>query len=295
MDVLPVWTERLPNALVSSAKLHWLVPKHLTWEAYSTERYLKDGADVNSSNCAPTNWFERIESCEAKTTALLHDLGLQPVANSDAAQAEAQKILCQADELLSNAPYVRQSVKSFVRSLHMIDSKGPDYDCSFSDPNIPFSIFVSIPPSQGKNRLLRVLEGVVHETMHLQLSAWELLHPIVRANSDEQTWYSPWKKSNRKLQGVLHGMYVFHILAYVYSTLLRRRALSGADESFACARLAGISNELEQVRGVESSPAFTDGGAGLAAAILDRAKKTSMQKTNALCGRGGDYADEDSA
>lgn len=286
IGILPVWTDNFLAELLSAAESHWLYPKRLTWNSYSTERYLDNGAKENSSNRASCNWFERVENCQLHATELLRRLGLQPATFSDAERTEAQTTMRHVDELLRNVSCVRQSVNIFVRSLHLIDSHGPDYDCSFSDPSIPFSIFVSVPASQGKNRVLRVFEAMVHESMHLQLSAWELLHPVVQTNSDEATWYSPWKKTHRKLQGVLHGMYVFHVIAHAYSELLGRGVLSSVDKSYAVARLTEIKSELEQVHGVQSSPAFTDGGARLTAAILNRAKKPSLQNTNVVCEQG---------
>jgi len=267
-EIFPAWTGRLPATLVGGATSRWLEPKCLTWNSYSTESYLEKAAAAKLENRAPPNWFERIERCEARATTLLCRLGLQPAVLSDTAHSDAQAMLRLADELLLNVPCIRQSVNAFVRSLHLIDSKGPDYDCSFSDPTIPFSIFISIPSSQGKNRLLRVLEAVVHETMHLQLSAWELLHPIVQTSSDEATWYSPWKKTHRKLGGVLPGMYVFHVVGYVYGELLGRGVLSASDKPFAVSRLAEIKDELEQVAGVQGSQGLSESGVELVVQVL---------------------------
>jgi HEXXH motif-containing protein len=269
--LLPPWRTEVPGNLAADAERRWLCPKGMEWNTYSTESFLRPNVSQTRPENASFDWCDRLENTADLTAQLLRGLRLKPVTLSGPADLEAREMLHRADELLRNVPDVRASVQAFVRAIHVIGSAGLDYDCSFSDPNIPFSIFVSIPAARGRQRELRMMEAVVHECMHLQLSASETLLPIVGPDSGGATWHSPWKKEPRKLQGVLHGMYVFHVLAYVYSALLHRRALSGADETFACARLVGINNELEQVRGVESSPAFTDAGAGLAAAILNRA------------------------
>jgi len=90
----------------------------------------------------------------------------------------------------------------------------------------------------------------------------------VQTSSDEATWYSPWKKTHRKLGGVLHGMYVFHVVGYVYGELLGRGVLSASDKPFAVSRLAEIKDELEQVAGVQGSQGLSESGVELVVQVL---------------------------
>ncbi len=102
-----------------------------------------------------------------------------------------------------------------VRAVHLIASVGEDYDSSHSDPAILFSIFISVPSLPGRRSLLRVAEGLVHETMHLQLSLFETICPLVDGSVD---WglYSPWKQKKRQTRGIMHGLYVFGVLKWMW-------------------------------------------------------------------------------
>jgi HEXXH motif-containing protein len=267
--LVPPWPLGMPATLAAEAERHWLTPKNLDRNTYSTENILGCNVSTHLQGSVPMDWYDRLQDTADITKQLLSRLCLNPVALSITDALDVRKVLRQADALLSNLPEVHASAQAFVRAIHLIESTGPDYDCSFSDPQLPFTIFVSIPSDVGKQRELRVMEAVVHECMHLQLSAFENLTPLVRPESDEVKWHSPWKKEQRKLQGILHGMYVFHVVSYMYSNLLKAHMLVNADAPFARRRLEEIAGELGQVRGVEASPGLTEAGARLASTILN--------------------------
>jgi HEXXH motif-containing protein len=94
----------------------------------------------------------------------------------------------------------------------------------------------------------------------------------VHPECKETTWHSPWKGQPRKLQGVLHGMYVFKVVSYVYSEMIRSGALSQADVAFARRRIDQIKEELEQIKGVQNCVGFTLDGIALADIILESVK-----------------------
>jgi HEXXH motif-containing protein len=104
--------------------------------------------------------------------------------------------------------------------------------------------------------------------MHLQLTAWEKREPAVRNDNSEITWHSPWKGKPRKLQGVLHGMYVFKIISYVYSNMIRYGDLAEEEVAFALRRIDQISVDLDQTKGVQESVGFTSDGLALIKCIL---------------------------
>lgn len=269
LALLPPWEVTLPEVLVKSAEAKWLHQKGLNWQTYSTEAYLGT-TGAGRSIVGPVHWHERAEAVGEPTARLLAGVGLRPAPLTGAGLSTCGSVLCRADALLRYVPEIRASVEMLVRSVHVIESEGADYDCSFSDPAVPFSIFVSVPPHSARCQTLRSMEAVVHECMHLQLSAFEIHAPVVRPEVPALAWYSPWKREPRKLLGVLHGMYVFHVVAYVYSTLLKTGALTPEDASFAHRRLADIQRDLDEVRGVESSPGWTKEGALLVEGIQRR-------------------------
>ena len=55
--------------------------------------------------------------------------------------------LAEAIELIKTFPELWEIVQTLVKSLHLIKLEDDNYDVSFREPHIPFSIFVSIPRS----------------------------------------------------------------------------------------------------------------------------------------------------
>jgi HEXXH motif-containing protein len=246
-----------------------LTPKGLTAVTYSTGAFL-DGS-INDSAIRDSigrPWIFRFEAANPSVTALLDEVGLKPSANSEATAARALSVFQDVEPLLECDLGLRASVERFVRAIHIIDSTGPGYDSSFSDPTLPFSIFISLPDERENACSLRVLEAIVHECMHLQLSCYEALDPIVNISARDVTWYSPWKKTRRKVQGILHGMYVFHVVSYLYETLIASRVLTETDSAFSHTRLSAIAGELAEVAGVEQCENLTATGVWLAKKLL---------------------------
>lgn len=96
--------------------------------------------------------------------------------------------------------------KKLVKSIHPLIAED-GYDISYSEENLPFSIFISIPKYYEKNCELRLAEGFLHECMHLYLSVINEKFPFI--SKEEATFFSPWKNENRPVYGVLHGIFVF--------------------------------------------------------------------------------------
>ena len=49
---------------------------------------------------------------------------------------------------------------------------------SYSDPCIPYDVFNNVPNYEEKYAAERFVEGIIHETQHLQLTAMEQLLPL---------------------------------------------------------------------------------------------------------------------
>lgn len=267
-ELLPPWPPSFPGRLSAILARQVLDPKGLALRRYSTADFLTGSlATPSSAEIAPT-WAERVEFLSPQVSARFEGVGLRFALPPETALLEATDVFRCVTPLFEYDRGLQASVEALVKAIHIIESKEPDYDCSFSDPEIPFSIFISIPGATARNRELRVFEAIVHECMHLQLTAFELQVPIVRRDGGDARSYSPWKKSLRKIQGILHGMYVFHAVAYAYSILIESGALAPSDMTFARRRLREISGELNEVRGIETSSDLSAAGFGLAQAIL---------------------------
>lgn len=129
------------------------------------------------------------------------------------------KLLQAAFELLRSVESLGETVFTLVKNLHVLESdKG--MDVSFSSPGVPFTIFVSVPHPDERYAVIRLVEGIVHEAMHLQLSLIE--NGCALVTGSEHTAYSPWKERDRPVQGVLHGIYVFAVILQALDELADR-------------------------------------------------------------------------
>lgn len=128
----------------------------------------------------------------------------------EVAKAGLTETLSRALDLIALVPSLSASLSQLIRCVHLLQSNTEDCDVSFSDPGLPFSIFVSVPEKDSSNASLRLAEAVIHESMHLQLSLLEKIAPIALPSTS--TYFSPWKRSNRNASGVLHALYVFTVV-----------------------------------------------------------------------------------
>ena len=75
-----------------------------------------------------------------------------------------------AFSLLELVPTIGATIHELVKALHVIDSCDDDTDVSFSDPALPFSVFVSVPRRKSVTVSWRIAEAILHESMHLHLT-----------------------------------------------------------------------------------------------------------------------------
>lgn len=171
-----------------------------------------------------------------------------------------------AIDLIKLVPSLHSTVPALARSFHLIKPDDDDYDVSFSEPNIPFSIFVSVPRLQSSTTPVRVAEAVVHEAMHLQLTLIERLLPLVRSGTQE--YYSPWRREFRNAQGMLHGLFVFCVVQRFLSALRSVCLQSSAVIRHIDERRSQIRNEVHLVRSLQDSPDLTEWGSLFARTLI---------------------------
>jgi HEXXH motif-containing protein len=161
-------------------------------------------------------------------------------------------------DVIEPIPSLLSAVSELAWNFHVILAPDDDYDVSFSDPAIPFSVFISVPARCERSSILRVAENLTHETMHLQLTLFEGIRPLVDTASS-WSMYSPWKQQNRPVQGVLHGLYVFSVLRWMWHEL-SQTTRNRTDLDFAFRRVSEIDQEISAVRAIEECPALTEAG-----------------------------------
>ena len=113
---------------------------------------------------------------------------------------------------------------------------------------------------------LRVAESLVHEAMHLQLTLIERLLPLVEES--DQTYFSPWKGTQRPPRGVLHALYVFRVLDSFFERLLVLSGWSGVSVEHVHRRRCEIAQQISEVKAFKDHPALTEVGTRLAGLLV---------------------------
>ena len=239
------------------------------WRKYSTARFLGDLDPV----VIRTIEFGELKIDSGMQIELLPDAvadglrtaGLELASEEYMIETAFQRVLANALNLIAKVPPLLGTVAGLCRSVHALVPPNVDVDVSYSEPSLPFSIFVSCPPAPARHRVERLAENIMHEALHLQLSLVETVEPLVISNEDEPRFFSPWKNEPRTVHGLLHGVYVFGNLRYFWSHIANN-AIQGS--AFAERRVEEIDSELATVKHLLSYPALTVMGQRLATKFL---------------------------
>jgi len=168
---------------------------------------------------------------------------------------------------LACLPTLHHTVAKLVRVCHLIKSGDDDYDVSYSDPQVPFSIFVSVPQRRRANDALRVAESIVHEAMHLQLTLIEQATPLVHPSTER--YFSPWKGAYRSPQGVLHALYVFRVIDQCLERLLALPGWPLSSTDHMRYRRREIAAQVREIETFKDSPALTALGTRFVQRLMD--------------------------
>ena len=239
------WLPSLTTSLVAQAECEQLAPIGLSLSTYGTRRFLaRDPA-------APRIVVAQLEIPDGRSL-LIEDLcpeiyddyenGEPLVSTQNYAPPIADNIAA-ALVVLRALPSLESAVLALIHSVHLLHIDDECRDVSHSDPDIPLSVFISVPSRATPDAALRVLESLVHEAMHLQLSLIERV--TVLTPPTRQRLPSPWRAEPRPPNGLLHGGYVFTVIARAYSLLLSTRHLTAASRSYVSRRLSTIMTELD--------------------------------------------------
>ncbi len=169
--------------------------------------------------------------------------------------------------LIALVPSLYATVAAYLRTLHVLQARGTDFDVSHSDPEVPFSIFVSIPSGEREGKL-RLAESIIHECMHLQLTMIENELPLVCDRN--ALYFSPWQATWRPLSGVLHGLYVFSVIDAYFRALGRSCSLTQDEKAFVAKRREQIAQEVLQIADLANVEGLTNEGGILVGRLLRR-------------------------
>lgn len=236
------------------------------WHQYSTAKYL-NGSDpkiVSVLLFAPSDLRIHVELLPNSLARRWEGIGLQFASETEVDCLDTRRVLNDSIELMLTVPPLMGTVAGLCRSLHLLRSV-EDSDSSFSDPDLPFSVFVSCPPPTVQSRVERLAESIAHEALHLQLSLVETAVPLVVDSVDTVPIFSPWKGERRTTRGLLHGVYVFANLRCFW---MRVAARSTSCSPWAAARVNEINLEMRQATHLAESPALTAIGRRFATSFL---------------------------
>ena len=202
-----------------------------------------------------------LECLPSRAVAELDAVGLSLSEVDDSTVLASTGVLRQAWHLIHSVwPELSSSVGALVRCVHLLKAPSAELDCSYSRPDLPFSVFVSVPDQGTRARIGRVTEALVHETMHLQLSLVERRIQLVEPLRAETVAFSPWRGSVRNVRGVLHALHVFVVVQRLWQRATRRTP-SGLDREFAEARVRAIRDDrlpLEPAAETTPTPTHTN-------------------------------------
>ncbi|WP_372827076.1 HEXXH motif-containing putative peptide modification protein [Polaromonas sp.] len=241
--------------------------KEFGQEEYSTSTFLGQNPDRILMILLERQQFVAVEVLPFALLQHFESKGVKFHCEAQLRSPFLAKALNEAFALIALVPTLHESVRMLVKSLHALIPTDNESDVSFSEPAIPFSIFVSIPETVVKWNALRLAEAIIHEAMHLQLSLLERKVPLVKAN--DITFFSPWKNELRSTVGLLHACYVFAVIDGWLSAISTQ-----VDHRYVENRRTAIKDQIRQSSHFARSADLTDEGQTLAESIFLRFRKS---------------------
>jgi len=270
----PPWFPDLTEALVQAKWQELTRATGLSPLDYRTSRVLS--ADRNVPVDVVTHIPILLDGCEESIVAIesitgerLRQYESEGIKFYDAEEmARTSVVGCVKDAItiLRLVPSLQCSVAKLVRALHIIKPENEDYDISFSEPHIPFSIFVSVPERRVQMDALRVAEAIVHEAMHLQLTLIEQVVPL--DDSKAGLYFSPWRGEYRTAQGVLHALYVFRVIDSFLQELMSKDSLPIESLDYIKKRRSRIVGQICEIDTFKHCSDLSSSGANLVSRLL---------------------------
>lgn len=169
--------------------------------------------------------------------------------------------------MLNLIPEVKDCMSILIRCIQVLKQDDDEIDTSYTHPEIPFTVFVSLCKDTSEISNLRVAESILHEAMHLKLTLIEKHVDLVVPETTE-TFYSPWRDEQRPVRGVLHGLFVFRAILDFYSELKNNLSISNNSLNYITQRKEDITDELQSIKDIYKSQGFTLMGASLLKNLL---------------------------
>jgi len=249
--------------------------KKSSWnpDNYNTAGYILNAPQFTASKTPISTWTDQNQiyleaPCPNELDLFYAENGLSTVDEDDFNSIDAVKKLDDAMRFLDAVPNLVDCVAQLVRVIGILKSPSLEEDVSYSHPEVPFSIFVSVCNERSTDASARVAESILHEAMHLRLSliqkTVEFLGP---GRHGEVQYFSPWRQGERPANGVLHGIFVFRAILEFFLRLVSDHK-NDSVLNYSKQRIQEIVSQLAQVRDFYKSPALNPTGAELARQLV---------------------------
>jgi hypothetical protein len=264
----PFWFDDLASVLAEYRWSRFQAECGLDRSNYGTARALDRNSHVERNVIGhlrgPTTETQHriiVECLRSDITKRYRDFGLEFYSPVEILGSNLLSILDRAIQIIANVPGAALAVSAVLSVVHILKPGSPEYDISYSEPTLPFSIFVGIDPRLRVNPHLRLAESILHECMHLQLTLIEERTPLI--GTDNEHHLSPWRQTLRPTRGVLHALYVFRVIQEFFSALLVSVILSEDEYRHIQGRLRDIEIQVGQTGDLSSSQDLTPAGQAL--------------------------------
>lgn len=271
-DPFPPWRSRLTVELVN-AKIADYTGRGLfvNYDSYNTTialyRTLQENHTQKQKITERAGSVSYLEEPDFRSLNLFYnENGLEPLTSVELEENNVILKLNKAFGLLAMVDDCYTEVVHLVKTIQVLRQQHPEYDISYSHPEIPFSIFVTAGTDTSVLSGIRVAESILHEAMHLKLTLIEWVVALVDPTS-KNTFFSPWREEQRPLRGVLHGLFVFRTIGEFYSKALGE-SKDTLLNNFMEWRIEQIQEELAALKTFPTSPGLTQYGATLSANLL---------------------------
>jgi HEXXH motif-containing protein len=208
----------------------------------------------------------QIELLSEDTSRRYEESGVKFYFEDEINEEKLSKGIVEAVNILKSLPTLFTTIAELVRSVHLLDAGDDDYDVSFSEPHIPFSIFISVPKVSSITNTLRIAEAIVHEAMHLQLTLIERLVPLV--TKTQRRIFSPWRGEYRSVRGVLHALYVFRVVDRFLEALLPVNTYNDGGLEYIQMRREEIYLQINTIRSLKDCSELTVTGASFVRRLI---------------------------
>jgi len=226
-----------------------------------------------------SNYLGTVASLASRVSVV--PINLTPVIKGDGLRAGSinalKHLMVPAQKWLAEVPELESLVLQVVRDIHPLTAE-PGYDTSHSQPQWRETIFVSCPERRDDIGALRLTESIVHEAMHLHLTNVEELSPLVAVGS--RMAHSPWRNTDRPVQGVLHGLFVFACIHRFLQMLTTAVPLADDVQGHITRRLDTIIEEMAQISIEDLSCGLTPMGQAVAALWIAESQSTGSMPSN---------------